>query len=197
MPSSSETSGALGGAAQGAVTGATVGSFFGPVGTAVGAAVGGVVGAIGGFFGGSSSDAKRTAQKAQQQIEKTQGALQRRSIILEGYVARARAVAAAGAQDEGGGLQSSAPLGAVNSIGSQLEFNLRYFDTQARQLDKRNKFIRKAGKYDQYANTANSILSVGQSAVGLYGLFQTPPSSTSSTSLGKSPSANFNPNIYD
>jgi hypothetical protein len=178
MSNSEETSGAVSGAVKGAAAGAAI---AGPVGAVVGA----VIGAISGWLGGTSKSKARKAAETQQQIEKTRAALDRRNIILEGYVARARAVAAAGAQDDGGGLQSSAPLGAISSVGSQLEFNVQYFNTQANLLTKRNKYVRDSSKYAQYASNVSSIGSLISTGYSVYGLYNTP--STPSPGAGGSP----------
>jgi hypothetical protein len=192
MPDSTEVSSTLGGAAQGAAVGAAI---AGPVG----AVVGGVIGAVGGLFKGKSASYKRKSERQSQKLQETQVALQRRDLILEGYVQRARSVAAAAAQDEGGGLQSSAPLGAVSSVGSQLEFNLGYFDRQANTLNKRNKYAMKSGKYAQYASNVETLFSVGQSAAGFFTPITgyTSGSGTTSGGLGASNRANFDPGIYD
>lgn len=140
------------GAAQGAVTGMMVG---GPVGA--------VIGGILGLFGGKKAKkARKYAEKAaaveRQQAQMAAG-VQRRDMIRQARIARAQAVAAAAS--ESGGLQSSSPMGAVSSMGTQLTSNLGYFDWQVGLGNQAQTYKQKSGKYARQASTFNSLIQVG------------------------------------
>ena len=141
-----ESSGALSGAASGAATGAMV---AGPIG----AVVGGIIGGIAGLFGGKKAKkARKYAEKAakiERQQAQMQAGIQRRDMIRQARIARAQSVAAAAS--ESGGLSSSAPMGAVSSLGSQLTSNLSYFDWQVGLGNEAQTYRSKAGKYARQA----------------------------------------------
>lgn len=141
----------LGGAAEGAAAGAAVGGF-------VGAAVGGVIGAVGGLF---KSKSKKYARKANAELVKAQdlaAAIERRNIVIEGYAMRAQQVARAAATDEGGGLMSSAPMGAIGSTRRQLATNLAVYD---KSTGYRRAYAKYRGKADKYAAYAGNMQAVG------------------------------------
>lgn len=165
--SSESTSGALSGAGQGAAAGAMV---AGPIG----AVIGGIIGGIAGLFGGKkAAKARKFAEKAnatERQQAQLQAGVQRRDMIRQARMVRAQAVAASAA--EGGGLQSSAPQGAISSIGSQLTSNINYFDYQVGLSNQAQQYRSKAGKYARSAaafTTGISALSSIASNAGSFG----------------------------
>lgn len=160
----------LGGAAKGAAAG----SVAGPVG----AVVGGVLGAIGGLFSSSANNARKAALKEQRIIAERQAGIQRRDIVRSIRFAQAQALVAGSSQD--GGLESSAVLGSLSSIGSQGESNLAFFDSQIGRQRKVNKYLNKADQYDSYAGAVNSIISLGSTAYdsGFLGGKKTPASAS-------------------
>lgn len=149
---SSETTG---GAASGAASGAAAGMMVaGPIGAVIGGIVGGVVGLFGGKKAKKARKFAEKAQKVERQQAQLGAAVQRRDMIRQARMARAQAVAASAA--EGGGLQSSAPQGAVASIGSQLTSNINYFDWQTDLSNEAQQYKAKAGKYARQANAISS-----------------------------------------
>lgn len=149
---SEETSGALSGAAQGA----QYGSVLGPFGMVVGA----VVGAAFGFASGSKKRAARLAanraQKIGREVSYADAAVARRDLVRQGRIARAASVAAIAASGEGG-LSSSAPRGALSSIGAQSTFNLGYFDWRIGKKQTQQMLIDKAGKYASQAQQIEGL----------------------------------------
>lgn len=143
----------LGGAAQGAAAGAVVG---GPVG----AVIGGVVGAIGGLFKSKSKKAARKANATKQQMDDIQNAVIRRNQLREAFIMRQTALAAGAA--ETGGTESSTVQGALGSLGSQLGYNTRYFDTQQANINVFNKYAKQSAKYADYAGV---VEQAGQAAM--------------------------------
>jgi hypothetical protein len=88
--------------------------------------------------------ADKASEVERQQAQMAAG-IQRREMVRQARIARAQSVAAAAA--ESGGLQSSAPMGAVSSMGSQLTSNLAYFDWQVGLGNQAQIYKKKAGKY--------------------------------------------------
>lgn len=184
-----ETSGAISGAAQGAAAGTMI---MPGIGTAIGA----VVGAIGGFMSGSKSRAARLAankgKKIEREISYMNAAVDRRDLVRGARIARAQSVAASAISE--GGLQSSAPRGAISSIGAQTGFNLGYFDWRISKLALMQQYYDKAGKYaaqaSNIAGITSGLLSLASSGYQAYGAsvrpgqagyrhFNPPPSNTS------------------
>jgi hypothetical protein len=159
----------VGGAAEGAAQGAVIGSVIPGVGTAVGAVVGGVVGAVKGLFSSKSSAYKRKAAGEQRKGIDLEQAIVRRDIVMAGYAARAQQVARAASVDEGGGLRSSAPLGAISSTRRQLGTNVDVFDKGTGYRRRHDKFMKKAGKYAGYAATTGSLMSAASMYAGAFG----------------------------
>ena len=159
----------LGGAAEGAAQGAAIGSVIPGVGTAVGAVVGGVVGAVKGLFSSKSSGYQRKAAGEQRKGIDLEQAIVRRNIVMEGYATRAQQVARAAAVDEGGGLRSSAALGAISSTRRQLGTNVDVFDKGTGYRRKHDQFLKKAGKYAGYASTMGSLMSAASMYGGAFG----------------------------
>jgi hypothetical protein len=169
---SEESTGALGGAAQGAAAGAS----FGPVGLVVGAVVGAVFGAV---AGGKARKARlnyNKGRKLERKISYYDAGVQRRDLVRSTRMARAQSVAAAAASGEGG-LQSSAPQGAISSIGSQGAFNLTYFDQRIATMRQMQIYYDKAGKLGQQAGNISSLTSA---AFDLYGAWKSASSVTPS-----------------
>ena len=162
-----EVNGGISGAAQGAATGAAIG---GPVG----AVVGGVIGGILGIFGGSKAKKARKyankAQLTQRQQEQLAAGIQRRDMIREARIARAQAVAASAV--ESGGLQSSAPQGAIGSLGSQTTSNLSYFDNQVGLGNLAFSYNQKAGKYARQSQSIFGLMDAGSSILSTFGGFK-------------------------
>ena len=152
----------LGGAAEGAAMGAIVGG-------GVGAVVGGVVGAVKGLFSSKSSGYQRKAAGEQRKGIDLEQAIVRRNIVMEGYATRAQQVARAAAVDEGGGLRSSAALGAISSTRRQLGTNVDVFDKGTGYRRKHDQYQRKAGKYAGYASTMDSLMSAASMYGGAFG----------------------------
>lgn len=162
---SEQETGALTGAAQGAITGAQI---AGPYGAVVGAVIGAVGGAIG---GGQAKKARKYANKAkalQRAMSLMDAGIQRRDMVRAFRIGRAESVAASAASGEGG-LLSSAPIGAISSLGSQFKFNLRYFDQRIRDFMTMQSYVDKAGKYANKAATTGAIMGALNSAASAYG----------------------------
>lgn len=102
--------------------------------------------------------ARKFADKASE-VERQQAQLavgvQRRDMVRQARIARAQAVAASAA--ESGGLQSSAPQGAISSMGTQLTSNLSYFDYQVGLGNQAQIFRKKAGKYARQAEDISAL----------------------------------------
>jgi len=163
------------GAATGAASGAAAGAALGPVGAGVGAVVGGILGGLGGLF---KSKAKKYAKKAaavDRRMAGREAAVQRRQLVRGIYIARARAAAAAAAQE---GTLGSAAMGAISSIESQAKFNLGFFDTQVEGMGERNKYAAKAGKFANKAAGVAGIANILGSAASLAGSFSSSSSPT-------------------
>jgi hypothetical protein len=95
---------------------------------------------------------------------------------------QARGMAVAAAASESGGLSSSAPEGAISSIGAQGSFNLNFFDQQVLHQKLENQWLAKAHKAADSSNVVNSLLDTAQ-GMATSGLFsKAPPSMGSSTS---------------
>lgn len=152
------------GAAAGAVAGTAV---MPGVGTVVGA----VIGAAWGFLGGSEQDksAKHAtlASKYARLRQERQAAVARRDIVRQFRMARASAMTIVG--NESGGTRSSAPQGAVSSLGTQFGFNTAFFDADVYLQQQFQKHSTKAGKHAAAANMINSSLMATASAVGAMG----------------------------
>ena len=173
--SNERVSGGISYAAQGAAAGAA----FGPWG----AAIGGVLGLAGGILGGGQAARARQMANRARKIERGQSyldaAVARRDLIRQGREARATSLAMVTAEGEGG-MASSAPMGALQSVGSQLNFNLGYFDSRIAHMLRMQKFQDRAAKYGarakgtfgimdsaiQLAGAASSFTSVTGSQLG-------------------------------
>ena len=81
----------------------------------------------------------------------------------------ARATAMTMIGNESGGTRSSAPQGAVGSLGAQFGFNTAFFDADIYLQRQFQKHSTKAGKHAASANMINSSLSSVASAVGTAG----------------------------
>lgn len=167
--------------ASGAIQGAASGASFGPVG----AIIGGIIGAIGGIFQASANKAKRQAKAEQIRAQEREAAVQRRDLIRGIRIARAQAVAAAAS--ESGGLESSAPQGAIGSIRSQGNFATNYFDAQVASGRRVNSLI---GQADRYSAISESISSFIQLAGAFKGGFGTKSLGTFGSSLNESRGGN-------
>lgn len=150
--------------ASGAAKGAAAGAAFGPWG----AVIGGVIGAIGGLFAKKSNAAKKRAQAEEIAIAERQAGIQRRDMVRQYRAARAEALVTG--SSESGGDQSSAVLGGIASLGAQSRFNLQFFDKQVAGQRYVNKQLKKADKYNDYANTVFTTLSAA-SSIGGSGMF--------------------------
>lgn len=149
------------GAASGAMTGFAV---AGPVG----AVIGGLFGALGGKKSSQAKKAQRKANQFEQRMAYRAAAVERRNLIREGRMERARSIAASAA--EGGGLDSSTGQGALGSIGSQLSFGLNYFDAQSADNREFNKYSSKATKWADQAAGINNIINTAATAYGASGM---------------------------
>lgn len=141
----------IGGAAQGAQAGYKVSG-----GNPWGAAIGAVVGGIGGMFGDKAAKYRRKATKEEERAVEIQQSAQRRSIVREIYLARSQALAASAAEE--GGLQSSAPLGAISSIGTTGTKNLKMFDALIARQIMQKYYTKKAGKNQGYSDSIMGII---------------------------------------
>lgn len=176
---------------SGAAQGAAIGAAAGPVG----AVVGGIVGAIGGLFASKANKNKRKATKEQRAMVEREAAVQRRDIVRQIRITQAQAIAASAS--ESGGLESSAPQGAIGSIQSQGLFNLGFFGVQATSQTKINSYLNKAEKYAGYASLTGSLLKAGSSLAG-YGIIggggKTPSGGPASNPQNyQSPSPGYSP----
>lgn len=147
--------------AGGAVQGAAIGTQVLP---GVGTAVGAVIGAVAGLFKSKSKKKARKAQQIESQMADIQDAVMRRQQLREAFIARSTALAAGAAEE--GGLESSTVQGALGSLGSQLGYNTRYFDTQRANISLRNRYKKDAAKYADYAGV---VEQVGNAAASIYG----------------------------
>lgn len=144
-----------------------------------------VISIVGGIFGASK---KRKAQKyankanaVERQQAQLAAAVERRDLVRSARIARAQAVAASAT--ETGGLASSAPQGAISSVGSQLTSNLAYFDQQVGLGNVAQGYRNKAGKYAQQADTIGTITSLLTQGTALYNAYSsTTPSGAESLS---------------
>lgn len=131
-----------------------------------GAVVGAVIGGIGGLFGDKAAKYRRRAAKEEAKMAERTQAIQRRDIVRSLYLARGEALAASAAQ-ESGGLQSSAAQGALSSISTQGTFNVKFFDTQITSQMIRNRYLKKAGKQQEYSDfIMGAIQSINGSGGG-------------------------------
>lgn len=168
---SGATSGGISMGAQGAAVGAAV---AGPVG----AVVGGVVGAVGGLIGGGQADKadyyRSIARQWEKQGRARQASLELRNMLREFRLARANAIM--GINAEAGGNQSSAPVGAVGSLGSQYAFNDAYYRADYQIKKQITKYYTKAGKANANAQqsfaTVGGLLQLGGVAYGAYSAVQ-------------------------
>lgn len=110
------------------------------------------------FSYGKAKKARKYADRAsaveRQQAQMAVG-IQRRDMVRQARIARAQTVAASAA--ESGGLQSSAPQGAISSMGSQLTSNLSYFDYQVGLSNQAQAYKKKAGKYARQAEDISAL----------------------------------------
>jgi uncharacterized membrane protein len=143
------TAGAASGAASGAKAGMMVGGVWGAVIGAV----------IGGIFGGKAGKAAKKAHKLEaeanaidRQQAQMQAGIQRRDLARQARIERAKAIAAGAS--EAGGLQSSAPMGAISSLGAQTTSALSYFDWQT---DLGNTAYNKRAQAAKYLKKAQAI----------------------------------------
>ena len=172
------------GAAQGAAAGFAAG---GPVG----AVIGGIVGFVSGVFASKANKQKKKAKKEQIRAQEREAAIQRRDLIRNIRISRASAVAAAAS--ESGGLQSSAPLGAVSSIESQGSAAISYFDTQVASGRAINAYLDKAAKYEGLSTAVGAFAGfAGELGSGIYKKIKTPPKTNGNkgTSFRESMGAN-------
>lgn len=146
--------------------------------------ISGAVSIIGGLFSfGARKKAKKYANRAaavERQQAQLEAAVQRRDLVRQSRIARAQAVAASAS--ESGGLQSSAPQGAIGSVGSQTISNLSYFDRQVGMGNEAQAYRQKAGKYASRAENIDAITGILSGAVGLF----SGGSASGSTGLTKS-----------
>lgn len=156
------------GAATGAAAGAAAGTAIFPgIGTAIGAVVGGVVGAIAGAFGDKGKMYERKAHKWEKLGKTREAGVQIRDAVDNFRQQRAMQMATIGA--ESGGTQSSAPMGAVASFGSQYVFGMNFNQGQNYIQGKVQKNMRKAGEnYNKSKNTF-AYLDAATSIAGSFG----------------------------
>ncbi len=109
--------------------------------------------------------ADRASAVERQQAQMAVG-IQRREMVRQARMARAQAVAASAA--ESGGLQSSAPRGAVSSLGSQLTSNINYFDYQVNLNNQAQAYRKKAGKYARQAGDIAALDKLLDSAAQVF-----------------------------
>ena len=188
---SEETTGAIGGAAQGAAAGYAIAGPYGAV-------VGGVLGGVMGLFGGGAARKARlftnSAKKTERTLSYFEAAVQRRDMIRQARIGRAEALAAGTSQGTGG-LESSGVQGALSSVSSQANFNIRYFDARIADYLKMQEWVDKAGKASTTAGTWNSFLQAGLSAASIYNSFSKTPT-PSQAGGGYSVSTSF-PTSFD
>lgn len=133
-----------------------------------GSVIGTAINVIGGIFSfGARKKAKKYANRAaavERQQAQLEAAVQRRDLVRQSRIARAQAVAASAS--ESGGLQSSAPQGAIGSVGSQTISNLSYFDRQVGMGNEAQAYRQKAGKYASRAENISTITGLASSVFG-------------------------------
>ncbi len=174
MPTSGRGSSTISGAAQGAAAGTAV---MPGVGTAVGAVIGAAVGFLGGSEQDKSAKHATLASKYARLRQERQAAVVRRDIVRQFRMARATAMTMIG--NESGGTRSSAPQGAVGSLGAQFGFNTAFFDADIYLQRQFQKHSTKAGKHAASANMINATLATTAQAVGSMGNpFSPKPTST-------------------
>lgn len=148
--------------ASGIIQGAAAGAAGGPVG----AVIGGIIGAVAGIFSSKANKAKRQAKMEQIRAQEREAAVQRRDLIRGIRIARAQAVAAAAS--ESGGLESSAPQGAIASVRTQGNFATNYFDAQIASGRKVNSLINKADKYSAISDSIASFIELSGSFKSIF-----------------------------
>jgi len=173
----------MGEQASGAVSGAMQGmAVAGPIG----AVIGGIIGLIGGTKAKKARQYANKAAATERQQAQLAAAVERRDMIRQSRIARAQAVASSAS--ESGGLQSSAPRGAISSIGSQTVSNLNYFDWQVGLGNEAQYYKQRAGKFARSADTFNSFIKLGAMAGGAaYNAFSSSGSSVGNTIYTKGP----------
>jgi hypothetical protein len=165
---SEESTGAIGGAAQGAAAGAQI---AGPYGAIVGAVIGGVMG----FMKGSKERASRLAFNKYtgitRDISYADAGINRRDAVRSWRIQEAQQRAAAAS--ETGGLESSAPRGALSSAASQRTFNLGFFDWRVSMFQTSQFYLDKAGKYAAQASNIGGLMQgLSSAAQGMTGTIQ-------------------------
>lgn len=167
-PISGAASGAMGGAAQGAAVGAAAG----PVGMIAGAVIGGIAGGIAGGEADKSAYYKKMAEKWALQAKEREFSRNTIREPLRQY-RMMRAQAMMGITNEAGGTRSSAPQGAVSSMGAQYGENYNYALGQLYIQRKYSKFMNKSKKAANAAqmifSTMDSISSAASSFGGMGG----------------------------
>lgn len=163
-PTSGRGSGAISGAAQGAAAGTMV---MPGIGTVVGAVIGAAAGYLGGAEQDKSAKHASLAYKYAKLRQERGAAVARRDIIRQFRISRAQAMMGIGAEQ--GGTRSSAPQGAIASMGSQYAFNSSYFDADFWLNSMYMKHAKKAGKHAAAANTINATAGAVASAVSSWG----------------------------
>lgn len=135
-----------------------------PVIAAVGAAVGAgaaVVGTIKSVKAqGKAAAAQQQEFKYQRQIDNYKAARERTQAIRQARLSRGTALQAATTQGAGGG-QTSASLGGLGSIDSQLQSNLSFLDTSNKLSDLASEAAGRASKYGAAAQIWGSVASAG------------------------------------
>lgn len=151
-----------GDAGAGAVSGAVQGY-------ATGGPVGAVLGAVGGFFSGQASARARVyatrAAKTQKVMQAIQGAVQRRELVRQGYIARAEQLAAAAGAGEYGTM-SSGFGGAMGSLMSRTTRNIQLFDAFARDQVQANFWLGKAEAKSAKASNIQGLTQLATTAAG-------------------------------
>lgn len=170
------------GAASGAAQGAAAGAAFGPWGAVIGAVIGGAIGLLG---GNQRKRARQFAQRAaatRRKQQQLQLAVQRRDLVRQMRIAQSATVAAGASE---GNITSSAVLGAQSSLAAQGKSAITYLDTQVGLDNLYQTYAKKSGKASQAAQAYDTLLGAGASlaktAGDLYGLSQSPQSTTTNT----------------
>jgi hypothetical protein len=141
------------------------------VGGPMGAIIGGIAGGIGGLIGGHAADAgkfyERKANKWAKLGKTRTAAIAVRDAVEQFRQQRAIQMATIGA--ETGGNRSSAPAGAISSLGSQFVFAMAFNQGQNMIQEKVQKNLKKAGKSYQQSQNIMAGISAISSSISSFG----------------------------
>ena len=188
-------SGAVGGAATGAAAGVSAGMAFGPVGAVVGGIIGGAAGLVSGIFGDKSRVHEKMARKWATMGKDREAAITIRDNLRAFRMSRASALA--GISSEAGATQSSTPMGAINSLGSQFAFGQAFTEGQIYIQRKYAKQMQKANDDKASQSMVMGLLSAGTSIAGAFGKaggFTSSPSTSFGLTSSQSANATFQTN---